>query len=176
MVPLDVPRFGAREVSRGSRVKGASLSCATSWPTPQRGQPQGAVPRGGPRRRCCAECGPNGDEPLALLRVGEEAEGAQPGEVAGQDVLEEAADEDAGVEAHDLRGVAVGVVLVAEGDGVSSTATSTTTTIVGARSTASSNRSMRRRPRLSLCSFLAMRGALRCRRSSRASRCMPPRG
>jgi hypothetical protein len=40
-----------------------------------------------------------------------------------------------------------------------------------ARSTASSNRSMRRRPPLSLCSFPAMRGGRRCRRSSRASRC-----
>ena len=29
---------------------------------------------------------------------------------------------------------------------------------------------------VSLCSFPAMRGARRCRRSSRASRCMPPRG
>lgn len=36
----------------------------------------------------------------------------------GQDVLEESADEDAGVEAHDLCGVAVGVVFVSEGDGV----------------------------------------------------------
>jgi hypothetical protein len=53
---------------------------------------------------------------------------------------------------------------------------STTTTIAGARSTASSNRSMRRRPPLSLCSFPAMRGGRRCRRSSKASRCMPPRG
>ena len=53
---------------------------------------------------------------------------------------------------------------------------STTTTIAGARLTASSNFSMRRRPPLSLCSFPAMRGGRRCRRSSRASRCMPPRG
>ena len=53
-----------------------------------------------------------------VLRVREESEGAQPGEVPGQHVLEEAADEDAGVEAHDLRGAAVGVVLVAEGDDV----------------------------------------------------------
>ncbi len=36
----------------------------------------------------------------------------------GQYVLKEAADEDAGVEAHDLRGVAVGVVFVSKGDGV----------------------------------------------------------
>jgi hypothetical protein len=53
---------------------------------------------------------------------------------------------------------------------------STTTTSAGARSTASSNLLMRRRPRLSLCSFPAMCGGRRCRRSSRASRCTPPRG
>jgi hypothetical protein len=38
--------------------------------------------------------------------------------MSGQHVLEEAADEDAGIEAHDLRGVAVGVVFLFEGDGV----------------------------------------------------------
>jgi hypothetical protein len=38
--------------------------------------------------------------------------------MSGQHVLEEAADKDAGIEAHDLRGVAVGVVFVSEGDGV----------------------------------------------------------